>query len=1023
MAKIFQSNHKPDFKSKVVIELLNTEISIRELGLKYKISSELINLWKIEILDTVSKLFIQEKRKIIDSYINWTKTKLTGFDPMHLARQCVEHIAIAKIVDCLKITEFNTDDFDRFQDQGVFTRQYHRKFVLRTYIDIVEYFKLLPDNVIDNIEKIRLKGNISVHDDPAYTSEIEDFHIKLTSVVDDFFKAYNESNWEGKYVKPQIESLFYDMAMGITIQNKKLGKIEIEDKVEDAKNQYFKYLENESRKILFEFIPSKRKTQSVIEIMENSFVPLSLIELENYYPILMDFGMHGRYYNYSRFNIRTNIDEALLKKKHLAVFSNPGGGKSTLLISFALSCAFPELGKQVFNTKINEPRFPIFIRCREFEKKITNPIIEIIKSIPDRAEIPNIRKQFEYLVLKALEDGSAFLLIDGLDEIKSDGIRKQFTEQLKTFFEVYPNIGFIITSREHGIREAQWSLSLSGYCSYYVIAPLKSSEIEQLTINWYKIVIEDPLKSLKEAKKAIERISNDKEIRVLAENPLLLNALLLVNSKDGYLPRNKNVLYEKATKILLKSWNIEGHEQDQLDYEETELQLAYVAYMMTKYYQQIIHENDLIQYLKRAQLQINRRLDYTISDFIRKVEARSGLLRKSGNASYEFVHLSFQDYFAAIAVVKKYLPKVDYDIKPIDLIKKDHWEDVLLFMVPLLSKESFDELIKYIISFCKSLTQKDYDLWKANLGIFNDNLSAFASYNYKFKVVFLLGKFIERELEFDELLDDVLEWYAKCYNWVSEADNEPNILESKYSDAFEKKVKCCFFNQYDNGNAFGLIHSLTYVSTSRSDILFEQDLSSFFNFIKRDIRDPNKEIKCMGVLRLQHDYTRFSLSEEVFDNNGRNKIHHEIWDIFHELSETSSFDDPHYYSIIAKTIGTLGENYPKLIDNIKYIDYINLFLNGWMNNTESSLQYISAFALYGILDPNMKLEASIEFKEIINQKIQYPLHNLDKIIAIYSGIMLGIDLDHNEVLKTLKNSEFSLKSLMFASEIGLNILD
>ena len=827
--------------------------------------------------------------------------------------------------------------------------------------------------------------------------------------------------------------------LGTNVENEKIENDRIKgidnenEKIQAAKNKYFKYLENECGKVHFEFLHSEGKTIPVIEILENSFVPLSLIELENYQPLLIKLEKYD-FQNETRFNIRNKIYEVLLKNKRIAIVANPGCGKSTLINSIALSCAYPERGKQILGSWLEETRFPIFIQCRNFEKKIKDPIIDIINCIPERAEIPDIRKEFEYLVLESLQTKSAFLLIDGLDEIADDSRRKQFTDQLKTFLKTYPDIRVIITSRAHGFREGQGSLSLSQFCSYYVIAPLDFSEIAKLTINWHKIVIEDPEESYKKAKKVYSRIYNDSGIKILAQNPLLLTALLFVNSKEGTLPRKKYILYEKTIKILLSSWNREGHGLEELDYYETVLQLAYVAYMMTSYYsfntKTIIYEDELYMCLKQAQFLIDRRLDYSISEFIKNVESRTGLLRKSGNESYEFIHSSFQEYFAAIAIVNKYLPKVDLDIKPLDFFKKGRMEEIILFMAPLLSKESFGELISYILnSQCKSITQMDYDLRKEfDLGTLlqdsNKHNTNYDSAIYKFDCVVLLGKLIELELEFDNLLDNVLEWYAKCYMWVSEWENVPDILNCKYSDKFKKKVKYCFFNKYDNDYAFGLINSLKYITILHEGVKKEINLKSFFKKIKNDIRDPNKETKCLGILKLLSNFSflipdHFSMSQEDFDKI-RYEIYCEIWDIFQELMETTPFDDPHYYYVVAKTIGTLGEDTPYVIDSI---EYINLFLNGWLSHTQSSLQYISAYALFGILYPDTVLAASEVTKEKINQKFQNPLHNLDKIVAAYLGIILNINLDQVELMKTINNSMLSPTSFAFYCQLGYKLSD
>lgn len=222
MPNSHQSNHLPDFKSNVVIELLSNKIPIQDLCRNYKISEAHIDSWKNEFLHKADELLFDQKRKVIDAYINWTKTKINAFDPLHLARKCVEHITIARIIDCLKVTEFSKFDFNRYQDQGIFTDRYHNRFVLKAYVDIVRHYNLLSLNAICNIDQIRNKGNFSVHDDEAYRSEIEDYHNKLTSIVDEFFVIYKITEWKEKYVTPQLRGMYSDLAVNLCDELKPL---------------------------------------------------------------------------------------------------------------------------------------------------------------------------------------------------------------------------------------------------------------------------------------------------------------------------------------------------------------------------------------------------------------------------------------------------------------------------------------------------------------------------------------------------------------------------------------------------------------------------------------------------------------------------------------------------------------------------------------------------------------------------------------------------------------------------------
>ena len=267
------------------------------------------------------------------------------------------------------------------------------------------------------------------------------------------------------------------------------------------------------------------------------------------------------------------------------------------------------------------------------------------------------------LVSTALQNGNALLLIDGLDEIAEDKNRIIFVNQLRTFLATYPSISIILTSREAGFGIVGGSLA--AYCEHYKVSKLTAKEIIELSIKWHKVIIDESSSTEKEAEKLARTIINDNRIRVLAENPLLLTTLLFVRRWAGYLPTKKSVLYQEMIKLLLVTWNVEGH--DQLDIEEAEPQLCFVAYWMSTNGLQTITEDELRAALIDARTQMPEILGYTkisVNEFIKRVESRSSLLIMSGHRKlenghivqvYEFLHLSFQEYLTAKAIVKGYI--------------------------------------------------------------------------------------------------------------------------------------------------------------------------------------------------------------------------------------------------------------------------------------------------------------------------------------------------------------------------------
>ena len=259
------------------------------------------------------------------------------------------------------------------------------------------------------------------------------------------------------------------------------------------------------------------------------------------------------------------------------------------------------------------------------------------------------------------------LLIDGLDEIADEKKRICFVDQLYSFVNTYPSVHLIVTSREAGFRAVAGKLGK--YCRQYTIADLDEGRIYQLSENWHRALIDNPRQAKEDSENVCRIILQDSRITALARNPLLLTTLLFVRRWLGYLPTKKCQLYQEMIKLLLVSWNAGAH--NKMDMDETEPQLAFVAYCMTKAGKQTIRKAELIRYIAEARTARPDLLGYTeISPvaFIVQVEERSSILIQQGleenergnlEPSYEFSHLSFQEYLTAKAISENWLPKED----------------------------------------------------------------------------------------------------------------------------------------------------------------------------------------------------------------------------------------------------------------------------------------------------------------------------------------------------------------------------
>jgi hypothetical protein len=485
-----------------------------------------------------------------------------------------------------------------------------------------------------------------------------------------------------------------------------------EAEIRAARQAYETYLAEQCGEIQMEGLPADEEIGSKRLKLENIFVPLFVRHIpENLHAISESPAVKvpsevpplaknpAAQKQEPVIKNRLPVGSALADRPRLAILGPPGGGKSTLLKRLAVAYASPDRRLLIRDHLPKRSWLPLLVRCRQLEKLAKRPISEILDDIPARAELPSdLQQPLRTLVRRSLRNGEALLLVDGLDEISDEGSRLSFVNQLRTFMSTYPNIGLVLTSREAGFRVIGGALST--HCAHYELAEFDDDDIRKLTHSWHSIVVGDSAKVRKDALRLADSICRTPRVRQLAQNPLLLTTLLLVQRWLGQLPTKRTVLYAKAIEVLLMTWNVEAHQP--LDQEEALPQLEFLAMYMMKNGVQRISLRQLTEVLTSARRQMPEALAFarmSVGDFIKRVELRSSLLMVSGHEveqgtlspMYEFRHLTFQEYLAARAVAHGHYPdrNVTDDLaKTLHPYLNDHnWREVIPLAAVLAGRD------------------------------------------------------------------------------------------------------------------------------------------------------------------------------------------------------------------------------------------------------------------------------------------------------------------------------------------------
>lgn len=353
--------------------------------------------------------------------------------------------------------------------------------------------------------------------------------------------------------------------------------------------------------------------------------------------------------------------QCLQLNNKIAILALPGAGKSLLLKRLAVAYADPSRRKSSNDMLPDEEMLPVLIRCRDWREFIRSPLIRIIEKMHIVAGQPQLEGLHEALIPE-LEGGRVLLLIDGLDEIHEARDRETFVNNIDKFIEEYPLIRLVVTSREAGFGLV--APTLARICARLKMCSLNEGSIRLLCDHWHKLMASSSVASDHEADAVANSLLTNFSLRRLAENPLLLTMLLVVKHGAGRLPPDRVSLYERATEVLLDTWNIQGH--DPLNNKEAVPQLACLAFEMMRRGVQTVTEKELLEIIEDGRDRvphIKRYAKGTAYDFLKRVELRSSLLIEGGCTRegislvpfYQFRHLTFQEYLAAVAVAERHV--------------------------------------------------------------------------------------------------------------------------------------------------------------------------------------------------------------------------------------------------------------------------------------------------------------------------------------------------------------------------------
>ncbi|PHK15105.1 hypothetical protein VF10_29965, partial [Nostoc linckia z13] len=361
--------------------------------------------------------------------------------------------------------------------------------------------------------------------------------------------------------------------------------------------------------------------------------------------------------------------QAVQEHSKLMVLGKPGAGKTTFLKHLAIQC---------IEGKFQSDRFPIFISLKDFAEATQKP--DILQHISQQLSECDVVDAGVKLI-QLLKQGKALVLLDGLDEVREED-DSRVIRQIREFTQQYRENQIVVTCRI-AAREYIFKSFVE-----VEVADFADQQIKTFVHQWFK------RKKPSKAEKFIQKLQEDKSIKELATNPLLLTLLCLVFEEKGKFKSNRSELYEEGIELLLEKWdNSRDIEREQIyknlstrRKEDLLSKIALTTFESGDYFfksrnaQELI--SDYIYNLPDAQTE-PKALLLDSKKVLKSIEAQHGLLVERAKGIYSFSHLTFHEFFTARNFALSRNPQQRFPQLVSYTIEK-RWREVFLLTIGIL---------------------------------------------------------------------------------------------------------------------------------------------------------------------------------------------------------------------------------------------------------------------------------------------------------------------------------------------------